>query len=123
MEIVKNHYTPGKVVKSYREIESIVKEMIPFVDGGIKKGEYDQAFAVAHSQVSTEPWAFFVVASQYVGEGKDMWPAHAIINPQILEAADKVEVGKNPDGTPDMRQNVRTYQEGCFSFPFSIMTE
>lgn len=118
MEIVKNHYTPGKVVKRYSQIEAIVKEMIPFVDHGIKKGEYDQAFAVAHQQVSTDPWAFFVVASQYVGEGRDFWPASAIINPQILEASDKIEIGKLPDGQPDMRQNVRTYQEACFSFPF-----
>lgn len=122
MQIIKNHFTPSQVVKKYSQIEAIVNEMIPFVDGGIKKGEYQSAYAVSHAQVSDTPFAFFVVASGFVDKkwkkGGNYWPAHAIINPQILEADDKIEIGKLPDGKPDMRQNVRTYQEGCFSFPF-----
>lgn len=121
MEIVKNHFTPSRRVDEYSQIAEIVDEMIPFVDKGIKKGEYQSAFAVSHAQVSDKPWNFFVVASGYVSKPwkkGNYWPAHAIINPQILEADDKIEIGKLPDGKPDIRQNVRTYQEACFSFPF-----
>jgi peptide deformylase len=117
MQIVKNHFAPGKQVKKYSEIEAIVEEMIPFVDGGVLKGEYDQAYAVAHCQVSEDPFSFFVVGSKYVDGG--MWPAHAIINPQILEANSTIIVGKDEEtGKPDRRNNIVEYMEGCFSFPF-----
>lgn len=121
MEIIKNHFNSSRKVDWYSQIEAIVDEMIPFVDGDIKKGEYSKAFAISHAQVSEMPWNFFVVGSGYVEKPwkkGNYWPAHAIINPQILEAEDKIEIGKLPDGKPDMRQNVRTYQEGCMSFPF-----
>ena len=117
MQIVKNHFAVGKKVKKYSEIEAIVEEMIPFVDGGVKKGEYEQAFAVAHCQVGKDPFSFFVVGSKYVEEG--MWPAHAIINPKILEANSTIVVGRNEEnGQPDRRNNIVEYMEGCFSFPF-----
>jgi peptide deformylase len=125
MEIVKNHFNPGRVVKSYKDIAAIVDEMIPFVDGGVDNGEYNSAFAISHSQVSDDPWAFFVVNSKFIErpwKKGNYWPAHAIINPQILEASDKIIIGKigrpGIDERDDVRQNVRTYQEGCFSFPF-----
>lgn len=117
MEIVKNHFTPSRKVSRYSEIASEVNEMIMLLDPGIKKGEYEKGYGLSHCQVSNDPLAFFVIASAYVGEGK-MWPHQVIINPQILEASDKIVIGKNPDGTDDVRQNIRTYPEGCFSFPF-----
>lgn len=123
MEIVKNHFKIGRLVTRYKQISSIVEEMIPFVNGGVRKGEYKEAYAISHAQVSTDPWAFFVVSSSFVDEehwkkGGNYWPEHAIINPQILSADDKINVGTLSDGNPDVRKNVRTYKEGCFSFPF-----
>lgn len=115
MEIVKIHYIPAKPVKKYSEIKKIVEEMIPFVDNGIKIGAYNEAYAVAHPQVSTEPLAFFVVNSKHVGEDKD-WEANAIINPEILEAP--VNVFFEENGKKEEKRNIRTYKEGCFSFPF-----
>ena len=115
--IIKNHFEAGRQVKKYAEIEPIVEEMQALIDNGIKKGNYDKGFALSHCQVSRNPYAFFVVGSAWVGkEKKDGWPAAAIINPQILEVTDKIDVGTKEN--PDMRQNVFTYDEACFSFPF-----
>lgn len=114
MQIVKNHYTPGKKVESYKEIAEIVKEMIPFVNNGVPKGNYDKAFAIAHNQVSEKPFAMFVFSDDAAIEQK--WPAQAIINPEIVGALPKIDIGTKEK--PDVRSNVVEYSEGCFSFPF-----
>lgn len=117
MQIVKNHYIPGAKVKSYREIEKTAKEMINFIDKGIdeknNKGNRNKDFALAHNQVEDKkPMAFFIVASEY----KNQWPSQVIINPQIIEAKQNINIGTEKE--PDMRSNIITYEEGCFSFPF-----
>jgi peptide deformylase len=115
MKIVKNHYIVSEKVKKYSQIKDIVKEMIPFIDGGIKSGLYSDGFAVAHSQVEDKnPLAFFVVNSIYVGKDK-MWEDSAIINPEIIEAPKSINVGSEEE--KDMKNNVVVYEEGCFSFP------
>lgn len=116
MEICKNHYTPGKKVENYKEIAEIVKEMIPFVNNGVPKGNYDKAYAIAHNQVSEKPFAMFVLSDEAVREQK--WPAQVIINPEIVGAPKNIGIGIGAKGEPDMRSNVVEYSEGCFSFPF-----
>lgn len=111
MEIVKNHYLVSKEVKNYREIKSIARDMSVFLDGGIKKGEYTEGFALAHCQVEDEnPLAFFVVNTKHVGK---LWEHMVIMNPEILKAPATI---KKEDGT--IVSNRVSYIEGCFSFPF-----
>ncbi len=116
MQIVQNHYTPGKKVENYKEIAEIAKEMIAFTNNGVPKGNYDKAYAIAHNQVSEKPFAMFVFSDSAMKEQK--WPAQVIINPQIVGALPTIQVGVDDKGKPDMRQNVVEYSEGCFSFPF-----
>lgn len=116
MKIVKNHYKVSKRVKRYSQIASDVEEMAVMCDNGVKNGLYDQAFALAHAQVSNDPFAFFVVNKNYIA--KDGWPARAIINPEIISAPIEICIGKLADGTKDMRKNFLHVAEGCFSFPY-----
>lgn len=112
LQIVKNHFIPGAKVTKYSQIAGIVVEMRTMIKAGIKKGEYNTGFALAHNQVEDKnPLAFFVMHDDYVGVGK-MFEAHAIINPEILETPEFIDV----DGIK--RKNIYEVEEGCFSFPF-----
>lgn len=115
LEIVKNHFIPGAKVSKYSEISGIVIAMRAMIEAGISKGEYSTGFALAHNQVEDkEPMAFFVMHSDYVGEGK-MFEAHAIINPEILESPEFIF---NDEEEKDKRKNIYETEEGCFSLPF-----
>ncbi|HCP08916.1 MAG TPA: hypothetical protein DIT25_03920 [Candidatus Moranbacteria bacterium] len=112
LEIVKNHFIPGAKVSKYSEISGVAVAMRAMLEAGINKGEYETGYALAHNQIEDkEPMAFFVVNKDYVGEGK-MFEAHAIINPEIIEAPTTIDV----EG--EKRNNIYEVEEGCFSFPF-----
>ena len=114
MKIVKIHYLKSEKVKSYKQIETTAKEMQAFLNNGIGGRT---GYALAHCQIEDQkPLAFFVCNSDQVGFDK-MWEDFAIINPEIVEAKSVVNVSKDPK-KEDMRSNVATYKEGCFSFPY-----
>lgn len=125
LEIVKNHYIPGAKVAKYSQISSIVPAMRAMLEAGINKGEYSTGYALAHNQVEDKkPLAFFVMHSDFVGEGK-MFESLAIINPEIIEAPEFINLHEDADGVmyssegrADKRKNIYETEEGCFSFPF-----
>jgi len=114
MQIVKNHFIPGKKVKTYKEIEKIATEMIEFLNGGLmSNGVVVNGHGLAHNQVEDKnPRSFFVLSDKAVEQG---WPSQIIINPQIIEPERTINIGTKEN--PDMRNNIRTYPEACFSFP------
>jgi len=116
MEIVKNHFIPGKKVSKYKEIAKIVPEMIKMLNAGLmSNGLVVNGYGLAHNQVEDkEPMSFFVLSDKAVREQN--WPTHVIINPQIIEPERTISIGK-VDGHDDVRSNIKSYPEACFSFP------
>lgn len=115
MQIVKNHYIPGKKVKNFKEIKDIATEMIKFLNGGLmSNGIIVSGHGLAHNQVEDKkPMSFFVLSDKAVEE--QGWPSNIIINPQIIQPERTINIGTKKN--PDMRSNIRTYPEACFSFP------
>ncbi|MBU2025403.1 MAG: peptide deformylase [Patescibacteria group bacterium] len=114
MEIIKVHYTPGKEVKKYSEIEKDAKEMTELISGGIKRGEYNKGHALAHGQVSDDPFAFFVLSDSFFEQYE--WPGQVIINPEIIKTPQFINIAEKGK-SEDKRKNTMVYKEGCFSFP------
>jgi peptide deformylase len=114
MEIIKVHYSVSKPVKNYNEIKDEAKTLVDFIDFGRFEGFYNKAYAIAHTQVSETPYAFFVVARECIIE--KMFNSRVIINPEILEAPTmkKIIAGKREAEVP----NAIEYDEPCMSFPF-----
>lgn len=117
MEIVKkwDHnveegiYKKSRKVKSYAHIKSIAEDMIKFFDGS--EGNFDvvykSGYALSHCQmdVGANPWAFFVLNSQFLIANKSQrpakdnkknfyFPSRVICNARILEIPEKIKVTK-----------------------------
>ena len=81
---------PAKKVENYAQIKDDAKLLLDFVDKE-HSGQYSQAYAVSHCQVSKEPYAFFVLNSQFVKKDvpdKLKFPHRIIINPEIVECVE-----------------------------------
>ena len=114
MDIIRNHYTPGKKVKKFSEIVKVAEEMTQFMrSGGLKRNGYEQGYALAHNQMSETPYAFFVMNPDW--PEKRLFASDIIINPELVETWREINIGTKKK--PDMRNNVREYPEGCYSFP------
>lgn len=115
MEIVKNHFLPGKPVESFGEIKDVAFQMVELLNGGLmSEGLIVAGHGLAHNQVEdTQPLSFFVLSDKSLREQK--WPSQFILNPQILEPERTINIGT--EDKPDVRSNIKTYSEGCFSFP------
>lgn len=117
MNIIKIHYKSSKPVVRFGEIKEQAAELVKLITDGGYKGFYNKAYAIAHCQVSENPYAFFVVAGEcVVNNPKMQWykmfKSQIIINPKILEGASQKDIGgaKVP--------NTIEYNEMCMSFPF-----
>lgn len=86
-------------VTSYEEIKADAEAMMELIDAGKFPGKHPEAFALSHVQVCEEPKRFFVVHQALVD--KNVFKSRVIINPKILEKANK-----------------ETVKEACMSFPF-----
>lgn len=136
MKIIKIHYKVSKPVSSFKEIAGQVKELVHFVDNGKYEGFYNKAYAIAHTQVSETPYAFFVVANECVTNNPKMkwykmFADRVIINPKIVEASEFREIDSNSEELKKLGfdpaklkvaklkiPNTVEYNEMCMSFPF-----
>ena len=124
MQILPVHYKLSKPVSKYDEIKDEASQMIRFTERGNVKGYYNKAHAVAHSEVSETPYAFFVVSRECVAEG--LFPSHVIINPKIIKSP--LHHKNNPQtftgtSTTDIKElfiipNSTEDEEPCLQFPF-----
>lgn len=82
MDFVPLHYKVSRPVTDHKAIETVAKEMAALC--AKPRGNYEQGFSIAHTQVEAEdPQRFFVVHDQLI---KDKIFKHQVImNPEILE--------------------------------------
>ena len=124
MKLIKLGYEPSKKVKRYSDIKKDVELMLPFVDKE-HEGQYTQAYAVSHCQVSEHPFAFFVVNTGLVKNDKIklkqmLFPHRVIINPEIIDEQETLDVElPGRDGKKEVVKMKNTYSpdEACMSFP------
>lgn len=102
MELIKLSNKQSKKVESYSQIIKQAEELTEFFDktNGNFKGEHQSAFALAHCQVSDDPYAFFVVTKEIVDD-YHLLPSRLIINAEVYDGKDE-----------------KRMIEGCMSFPF-----
>ncbi len=97
MKILIPHSRLSRPVRSYAEIKADSKEMIEMLSRGGFSGIHKEAHALAHSQVSTEPFSFFVLHPSIV---KHFGGHQIICNAHILSKNEPL-----------------VFQEGCMSYP------
>ena len=98
MQIIRPaHNKPAIKVESWGEIMADAKEMRDMVKAGGFEGNYTQAHALSHAQVSDNPKSFFVVSDEWV----PVFKSWCIINPVIKKKDKKVQ-----------------HKEACMSFMF-----
>jgi len=143
-ELIKLHNKTSRNVKKWSEIAKTAKAMVKWLDdtNGEFKGQHNSAYAVHHTQVSEEPYNFFVVAEQMcqkpdekknITEENYVFPARIIINPKVVKK-EKVLMSKEPNKIKKIDEetgkeyvdiewkdkevkNKITVKEGCMSFP------
>lgn len=88
--IIPPHKKLSTPVKDYQEIRQDAQKMIELIEkNSFKEGIWKQAYALSHSQVSSDPKTFFVVnrTESYV---KKHFKSKIIINPEIIEKSEEV---------------------------------
>lgn len=119
LSVVLPHYIVSKKVKRFRDIEDQANQMIELLEVGKFEGYYPKGYALAHCQVSNDPWAFFVVLQDLVDKGDFEHPV--IINPRVIQAPIYKEIKETDKqiGLPREFQepNAAKCTEGCLSFP------
>lgn len=105
MNIIPIHNKVSKPVTSYSQIKDQVEELKKFIKMDNFGGLHRKAVALHHSQVSDDPYNFFVIHSEFLKEGLVKYDV--IINPKInKERAVKVEGDR------------KHITEACMSFPY-----
>ena len=114
LKLIKPHYIKSRKVKSYNQIKSIVNEMKVFVDSEFKEGLFVKAYSLAHCEVSADPYAFFIINSDFIK--KKVFKHQVMINPEIVNVPDtmKFEADKDDKEHPNNMEIV----EACMQFPF-----
>lgn len=102
MKIIEPHRVISRVVTDYSQIREDVEKMIALLDEKRFEGKWRDAFAIHHSQVSNDPFDFFVVNQRLVKEKS--FPSRVIINAEVVEADKSYE---------------EYTREGCMSYPHS----
>ena len=117
MEIVKNHFIKAEKVESFAQIKDVAFQMVEKLNAGLmSNGIVVSGHGLAHNQVEDkQPLSFFVLSDKTLREQN--WPSQFIINPEIIEPERTITIGEDEHGAPDTRSNIKTYPEGCFSFP------
>ena len=104
MKLIKLNHKPSKIVSSWKQIKDQAISLSDFLEktNGYFKGEWEDAWALAHCQVQREDhFGFFVIKKEAVGR-KKLFKHRIIINPAIVKV--------------DNKSKVRA-EEGCMSFP------
>lgn len=102
MRVISPHRIHSKKVKSFRQIKKDAREMVELVNQDNFEGRYKSGFALAHCQVTKDPYRFFVIHREVKkGFGDDI-----IINPEVVKRTDKTH-----------------FREACLSYPFRTMTK
>ena len=114
LKIIKPHYIKSKKVKSYNEIKSIVNEMKVFVDSEFTEGLFKTAYSLAHCEVSTDPYAFFIINSDFIK--KKVFKHQIMINPEIVNVPEKIKFKADKDEKEN--DNNMEILEACMQFPF-----
>lgn len=148
MELIKPHHTPSERVtrKNLARAVEEAKALATFLEEGNKRGfegNWRQAVALSHCQVSEQPLAIFAVSSDLVGgtqkhtrqqNPKNFWfPTQVIFNAEIIEALDEIErvvpkreVTRKPNSnefeariTKEVKKvsNLIKAPDGCMSYP------
>lgn len=89
-------------VKNWKEIKDEALQLRDFLHSKFRKGNYESAYALPHTQVSEFPKKFFVVNKEMKGL-KEVFGSWCIINPEIIEELYPVD-----------------NKEACMSFPFRV---
>lgn len=83
-------------VEDWSEVKDDARDMMELIDSGDFVGDFDDAAAISHVQVSEDPKRLFVVHKEL----EDEFDSRVIINPKILEGDIYVK-----------------HREGCMSYP------
>jgi len=97
MKIILPHKKLSQSVENYRDIKQDAQSLIAMIDAGNFTGMWKEALALSHAQVSTDPYAFFVVHKSLEKE----FGSRIIMNAKIVFGADVVP-----------------FREACMSYPF-----
>lgn len=140
----KGIYAVSKPVQRYSQIASTLPEFTTFVNKGEWGFDNRLAYALSHCQVNEEPYAFFVLNPELVGNKKSkrgtrdtyknfFFPSQVIINPRIVEMPKDIEanvpkrdISKDAEGKvvqkitikKEMTTNKIQIAEACMSFPY-----
>jgi peptide deformylase len=115
MQIIPIHYKVSERVRRYSQIEQDAEEMKKMLDRRGFHGHHNAGYALAHAQVSENPFSFFVVDQALIEDGS--YKERVIINPKILKAPYHIDA-KMLDGSLGKKPNAKEYAEGCLSFPY-----
>lgn len=110
MNIIPIHYKPSKPVTEWKQIADEAYNVVEWLEktNGKFPGDHKRAIAIAHNQVSEDPYAFFVVDKAVLKMG---FPHQIIVNARIVQANDVRMRGE------DAISNIYRPNEGCMSFP------
>jgi peptide deformylase len=97
MKIITPHKKHSKEVEVYKDIKKDAVEMREMINNGGFSGKWKEAFAIAHAQVSENPYRFFVVHKDIAKELE----GSIIINPVIEE-----------------KEGLVPFKEACMSYPY-----
>jgi len=101
------HNKPAAVCKSWRHICHEAERLRAYIKDGKFEGNYKNAFAISHAQVSHAPLHFFVINEQIEikglekGQLKKWFGSWCVINAKIIETEDLVY-----------------FPDACMSFPY-----
>lgn len=117
MEIAKKvNYFISKPVTAYSEIKADVQELKQFIDAGKFKGNWQEAYAISHCQVSDQPYCFFVIANKQVKAG--LFRYRVYLNLKIIEAPLHIKATPIPGQPTITAPNAADFDEACMSFPY-----
>ncbi len=109
MQLVEPHDIIAKPVKRFKQVAIEADKMHKILTAKKFGGYYQAGYALAHSQVSYNPFRFFVVIDELV----EIFGHNVIINPVITRALDIEEVAKGITVA-----NYGRCEEGCLSYPW-----
>lgn len=101
MNIINQHTIVSKEVTSWEDIATDVALMKEFILNGKFRGKRPKAYALHHSQVSFQPYNFFVVHPNFILGEAGIFDRSVYINPELISGEDEQEM-----------------DEACMSFPF-----
>lgn len=101
MKIIKPHSRGSHRVENWGQIKEEVAKLKKYIADGKFPGKFGSAFAIHHSQVSEDPYNFFVFHPNLVNK-RLFLKDRVIINAEVIDTSDV----KKKD------------LEGCMSFPF-----